>query len=88
MRSLFGRAGSVTEEIALSSELVDGGQWSQDYCIEPRCYLVLVPQLMGINGKSLSWMGLTRERWCCTRDLVSRLDMNTCQTSTKSDILI
>ena len=40
------------------------------------------------NGKSLSWMGLTRERWCCTRDLVSRLDMNTCQTSIKTDILI
>ena len=19
------------------------------------------------NGRSLSWMGLTRERWCCTR---------------------
>ena len=28
------------------------------------------------NGKSLSWMGLTRERWCCTMGLVSRLDMN------------
>ena len=28
-----------------------------------------------INGKSLSWMGLTRERWCCTRGMVSRLDM-------------
>ena len=39
------------------------------------------------NGKSLSWMGLTRERWCCTRGLVSRLDMNTCQTSIKTDIL-
>ena len=40
------------------------------------------------NGKSLSWMGLTRERWCCTRGLVSRLDMNTCQTSIKTDILL
>ena len=40
------------------------------------------------NGKSLRWMGLTRERWCCTRGLVSRLDMNTCQTSIKTDILI
>ena len=38
-------------------------------------------------GKSLSWMGLTRERWCCTRGLVSRLDMNTSQTSIKTDIL-
>ena len=38
------------------------------------------------NGKSLSWMGLTRERWCCTMGLVSRLDMNTCQTSIKTDI--
>ena len=40
------------------------------------------------NGKSLSWMGPTRERWCCTRGLVSRLDMNTCQTSIKTDILL
>ena len=40
------------------------------------------------NGKSLSWMGLTRERWCCTRGLVSRLDMNTRQTSIKTDILL
>ena len=40
------------------------------------------------NGKSLSWMGLTRERWCYTRALVSRLDMNTCQTSIKTDILL
>ena len=40
------------------------------------------------NGKSLSWMGLTRERWCCTKGLVSRLDMNTCQTSIKTDILL
>ena len=28
------------------------------------------------NGKSLSWMGLTRERWCCTMGLVSRLDIH------------
>ena len=40
------------------------------------------------DGKSLSWMCLTRERWCCTRGLVSRLDMNTCQTSIKTDILL
>ena len=31
-------------------------------------------------------MGLTRERWCCTRDLVRRLDMDTCQTSIETDI--
>ena len=43
---------------------------------------------LGSNGKSLSWMGLTRERWCCTMGLVSRLDMNTCQTSIKTDILL
>ena len=42
----------------------------------------------GTNGKSLSWMGLTRERWCCTRGLVSRLDTNTCQTSIKTDIFL
>ncbi|CAN0329479.1 unnamed protein product, partial [Ascophyllum nodosum] len=24
------------------------------------------------NGKSLSWMGLTRERWCCTKSLIQR----------------
>ena len=41
-----------------------------------------------VNGKSLSWMGLTRERWCCTMGLVSRLDMNTRQTSIKTDILL
>ena len=40
-----------------------------------------------INGRSLNWMGLTRERWCCTRGWMSRLDMNTCQTSIKTDIL-
>ena len=40
---------------------------------------------MLVNGKSLSWMGLTRERWCCNRGLVIRLDMNTCQTSIKTD---
>ena len=49
---------------------------------------LLIYDSMGLNGKSLSWMGLTRERWCCTRDLVSRLDMNTCQTSIKTDILL
>ena len=40
------------------------------------------------NGKSLSQMRLTRERRCCTRDLVGRLDMDTCQTSIKTDILL
>ena len=40
------------------------------------------------NGKSLSWMGLTRERWCCTMGLMSRLDMNTCQTNIKTDMLL
>ena len=40
------------------------------------------------NGKSLSWTGLTREWWCCTVGLVSRLDMSTCQTSIKTDILL
>ena len=36
------------------------------------------------TGRSLSGMGLTRERWCCTRRRLSRFDMNTCQTSTKT----
>ena len=40
------------------------------------------------NGKSLSWTGLTREWWCCTVGLVNRLDMSTCQTSIKTDILL
>ena len=35
------------------------------------------------NGKSLSWVGLTRERWCCAGRWLSRLDMNTCQMSIK-----
>ena len=39
------------------------------------------------NGRSLSGMGLTRERWCCTGRWLSGLDMNTCQTSIKTDIL-
>ena len=43
---------------------------------------------ISLNGKSLSWTGLTREWWCCTVGLVSRLDMNTCQTSIKTDILL
>ena len=33
-------------------------------------------------------MGLTRERWCCARGWLSRLDMKTCQTSIKTDILL
>ena len=47
----------------------------------------LQPDIMVANGKSLSWMVLTRERWGCTMGLVSRLDMNTCQTSIKTDML-
>ena len=47
-----------------------------------------LPSSSYCNGKSLSWMGLTRERWCCTMGLVSRLDMSTCQTSIKTDILL
>ena len=45
-------------------------------------------ELMNLpNARSLSWMGLTRERWCRTSGQMSRLDMNTCQTSIKTDIL-
>ena len=40
------------------------------------------------NGKSLCWMGLTRERWCCTKDWMGRLDMNTCQTSIKTNNIL
>ena len=43
---------------------------------------------MALNGKSLSWTGLTREWWCCTVGLVSRLDMIMCQTSINTDILL
>ena len=32
-------------------------------------------------------MGLTRERWRCAGCWLSKLDMNTCQTSIKTDIL-
>ena len=38
------------------------------------------------NGSTQSGMGLTRERWCCARRWLSRLDMNTCQTSIKTSI--
>ena len=48
MESLFERAGLATEEVVLGSGLVDDGRWSQDSCIEPRCYLASVPQLMDI----------------------------------------
>ena len=37
---------------------------------------------------SLSGMGLTRGRWCCAGDWLSRVDVNTCQTSTKTSILL
>ena len=40
------------------------------------------------NGRSLSGMGLPREKWCCARGWLSRLDMNTCQMSIKTDIYI
>ena len=40
------------------------------------------------NGRSLSGMGLTRERWSCAGFWWNRLDMNTCQTSIKTDILL
>ena len=33
-------------------------------------------------------MGLTRERWCCAEGKLSRLDMNTYQTSIKTGILL
>ena len=56
---------------------------SEDWCMER-----VTVCMKAFNGKSLSWMGLTREWWCCTVGLVSRLDMNTCQTSIKTDILL
>ena len=40
------------------------------------------------NGRSLSGMGLTRERWCCTGRWLRGLDTNTYQTSIKTDILL
>ena len=40
------------------------------------------------NGRSLSGMGLTRERWCYAGCLWSRLDMYTCQTNTKDRYII
>ena len=41
-----------------------------------------------VNGRSLSGMSLTRERWCCAGCWLNRLDMNTCQTSIKTDMLL
>ena len=38
--------------------------------------------------RTRSGRGLTRERWCCTVRWLSSLDMNTCQTSIKPDILL
>ena len=35
------------------------------------------------NERSLGGMGLTRETWCCAGRLLSRLDMDICQTSIK-----
>ena len=40
------------------------------------------------NGRSLSGMDLTREKWCCARGWLSRLDVNTCQTSVKTSVLL
>ena len=40
------------------------------------------------NRRSLSGMGLTRERWCCAGGWLSKLDMNTCQTDIKTGILL
>ena len=40
------------------------------------------------NERSLSGMGLTRERWCCAGRWLSGLDMNTYQTSIKTGILL
>ena len=37
---------------------------------------------------SLGRMGLTRKRWCCAGSWLRRLDMNTCQTSIKTEILL
>ena len=56
--------------------------------IQTRATAIIILMLLHHNGKSLSWMGITRERWCCTRGLVSRLDMNTCQTSIETDVLL
>ena len=33
-------------------------------------------------------MGLTRERWCCARGWLSRLDINTYEAKIKIDILL
>ena len=49
---------------------------------------VRVHSHVSCNGKSLSGMGLARERWCCTGRWLSRLDMNTCHTSINADILL
>ena len=54
----------------------------EDYCEE------LQHPEEEVNGRSLSGMGLIRERWCCAGCWWSRLDMNTCQTSINIDILL
>ena len=53
----------------------------QDLSGGPICPLIL-------NGRSLSWMGLTWERRCCARLQSTKLDMNTCQMSINTDILL
>ena len=53
-----------------------------------QCYYHRGTHLNAINGRSLSGMGLTRERWCCARGWLSKLDMNTCQTSIKTGIIL
>ena len=40
------------------------------------------------NGRSLGGMGLTQETWCCAGRLLSKLDMDICQTSIKTGILL
>ena len=65
---------------------------TQNTTISIRCPIKLqkpsINHPLVYDGRSLSGMGLTRERWSCARGWLSRLDMNTFQTSRKIGFLM
>ena len=60
---------------------IDG--WQRAYWRRALLYIICVDAAVGVNGRSRSGLGLTRERWCCAGCWLSRLDMDTCQTGMK-----
>ena len=88
---LQGGSSSFESSALLKLEVVEKIPKTQNTTISNRCPLSSRNHRLIIhscNGRSLSGMGLTRERLCCARGWLSRLDMYTCQTSIKTDIFL